>query len=93
VLRPCQQRMLAGGTEDEEHAMSQKLDALPAVTGIDISKNLFHIVGQNQRGATVLRQKWSRSQVETRLAMSVVLCIGQQPVDFCYAPLPTEDAW
>ena len=50
--------MLAGGTEDKEHAMSQKLDASPAVIGIDIGKNSFHIVGQNQRGAIVLRQKW-----------------------------------
>jgi len=60
--------MLAGGTEDKEHAMSQKLDTSPAVIGIDIGKNSFHIVGQNQRGAIVLRQKWSRGQVEARLA-------------------------
>jgi transposase len=52
--------MLAGGTEDKEHAMSQKLDSSPAVIGIDIGKNSFHIVGQNQRGAIVLRQKCSR---------------------------------
>jgi hypothetical protein len=57
--------MRAGGTEDKEHAMSQKLDTSPA---IDIGKNSFHIVGQNQRGAIVLRQKWSRGQVEARLA-------------------------
>jgi hypothetical protein len=56
--------MLAGGTEDKEHAMSQKLATSPAVLGIDIGKNSFHIVGQNQRGAIVLRQKWSRGQVE-----------------------------
>jgi len=31
--------MLAGGTEDKEHAMSQKLDTSPAVIGIDIGKN------------------------------------------------------
>ena len=53
--------MLAGGTEDKEHAMSQKLDTSPAVIGIDIGKNSFHIAGQNQRGAIVLRQKWSRA--------------------------------
>jgi len=47
--------MLAGGTEDKERAMSQKLDTSPAVIGIDIGKNSFHIVGQNQRGAIVLR--------------------------------------
>jgi hypothetical protein len=48
--------MLAGGTEDKEHAMSQKLATSPAVIGIDIGKNSFHIVGQNLRGAIVLRQ-------------------------------------
>jgi transposase len=36
--------------------MSQKLDTWPAVIGIDIGKNSFHIVGQNQRCAIVLRQ-------------------------------------
>jgi transposase len=48
--------------------MSQKLSAAIAVIGIDIGKNSFHIVGHDQRGAIVLRQKWSRSQLETRLA-------------------------
>jgi hypothetical protein len=61
-------REAAKGAQDKEHAMSQKLDASPAVIGIDIGKNSFHIIGQNQRGAFVLRQKWSRGQVETRLA-------------------------
>ena len=35
-----------------------------AVVGIDIGKNSFHIVGLDNRGAIVLRQKWSRGQVE-----------------------------
>jgi transposase len=48
--------------------MSQKLNAAIAVIGIDIGKNSFHLVGHDQRGAIVLRQKWSRGQVETRLA-------------------------
>ena len=26
----------------------------------DIGKNSFHVVGHDQRGAIVLRQKWSR---------------------------------
>ena len=39
-----------------------------AVVGIDIGKNSFHIVGLDDRGAIVLRQKWSRGQVEARLA-------------------------
>jgi transposase len=67
--------MLAGGTEDKEHAMSQKLDASPAVVGIDIGKNAFHIVGQNRRGAIVLRQ---RGQVEARLANLPPCRIGME---------------
>ena len=39
-----------------------------AVIGIDIGKNSFHVVGLDQRGAIILRQKWSRGQVESRLA-------------------------
>src|SRR3954468_19200924 len=58
--------------------MSQKLDASPAVIGIDIGKNSFHIIGQNQRGGIVLRQKWSRGQVETRLANLPACLIGME---------------
>ena len=43
--------------------MSQTLNAAIAVVGIDIGKNTFHIVGHDERGASVLRQKWSRGQV------------------------------
>ncbi len=35
-----------------------------ATLGIDIGKNSFHLVGQDERGAIVLRQKLSRGQVE-----------------------------
>src|SRR5258707_6274771 len=70
--------MLAGGTEDKEHAMSQKLDTSPAVIGIDIGKNSFHIVGHDQRGAIVLRQKGSRGQVEARLANLPPCRIGME---------------
>ena len=58
--------------------MSQKLDTSPAVIGIDIGKNSFHIVGQNRRGAIVLRQKWSRGQVEARLANLPPCLIGME---------------
>src|ERR1700739_1482497 len=58
--------------------MSQKLNAAIAVSGIDIVKNSFHIVGQNLRGAIVLRQKWSRGQVETRLANLPPCLIGME---------------
>jgi transposase len=58
--------------------MSEKLNTAPAVIGIDIGKNSFHIVGQDQHGAIVLRQKWSRGQVETRLANLPPCLIGME---------------
>jgi hypothetical protein len=81
VLRPLQQEKLARGAKDEEHAMSPKLNAGIAVIGIDIGKNSFHVVGLDRRGAIVLRQKWSRGQVETRLVnlsclIGMEACVG-----------------
>ena len=48
--------------------MSNKSKSTVATMGIDIGKNSFHVVGLNQRGAIVLRQKWSCGQIEARLA-------------------------
>ena len=48
------------------------------VIGIDIGKNSFHIVGLDDRGAIVLRQKWSRGQVEARLANISPCLIGME---------------
>jgi transposase len=62
--------------------MSQKLNSAIAVIGIDIGKNSFHIVGHDQRGAIVLRQKWSCAQVEIRPRQSATMpnwkeaCVG-----------------
>jgi len=49
-----------------------------AVIGIDIGKNSFHVVGQDRRGAIVLRQKWTRGQVEARLANLSPCLIGME---------------
>src|SRR6202008_288996 len=49
-----------------------------AAVGIDIGKNSFHIVGQDERGAIVLRQKWSRSQIDARLANLPACLIGME---------------
>jgi transposase len=46
--------------------------------GIDIGKNSFHVVGLDQRGAIVLRQKWSRRQIEARLANIPRCLIGME---------------
>ena len=58
--------------------MSQTLNAAITVIGIDIGKNSFHIVGVDQRGAIVLRQKWSRGQVDVRLANMPPCLIGME---------------
>lgn len=69
---------LARGAKDKEHAMSQKSNTAIAVIGIDIGKNSFHVAGLDERGAITLRQKWSRGQVETRLANLPPCLIGME---------------
>ena len=49
-----------------------------AIIGVDIGKNSFHVVGLDKRGAIVLRQKWSRGQVEARLANMPPCLIGME---------------
>jgi transposase len=58
--------------------MSEKHNSVIAVIGIDIGKNSFHVVGLDGRGAIALRQKWSRGQVETRLANMPACLIGME---------------
>ncbi len=58
--------------------MSQNLNSAVAVIGIDIGKNSFHVVGLDDRGAIVLRQKWSRGQIEARLANLPPCLIGME---------------
>ena len=58
--------------------MSETPKTAVAVVGIDIGKNSFHVVGLDQRGAIVLRQKWSRGQVEARFANMPPCLIGME---------------
>ena len=58
--------------------MSEKHNSVIAVIGIDIGKNSFHVVGLDGRGAIALRQKWSRGQLETRLANMPTCLIGME---------------
>jgi transposase len=55
-----------------------QLNSAIAVIGIDIGKNSLHVVGQDKRGAIMLRQKWSRGQLETRLANLPPCLIGME---------------
>jgi transposase len=58
--------------------MSNKSIATVATMGIDIGKNSFHVIGLDRRGAIVLRQKWSRGQVDARLANMSPCLIGME---------------
>jgi transposase len=58
--------------------MPHKLNSGIAVIGIDIGKNSFHVVDHDKRGAITLRQKWSRGQVEARLANLPPCLIGME---------------
>ena len=49
-----------------------------AVIGIDIGKNSFHVVGHDKRGSIILRQKWSRGQIEARLANLPSCLVGME---------------
>jgi transposase len=49
--------------------MSQKTDAVVASTiGIDTGKNTLHLIGLDDQGTIVLREKLSRSRIVSRLA-------------------------
>jgi transposase len=69
--------------------MPQKSRTAIAVIGIDIGKNSFHVVGHDRKGAIVLRQKWSRGQVEARLAnmppclVGMEACVGAHHLSRC----------
>jgi transposase len=78
VLLRRQRSKLGRGAKDKEHAMPEKLNTTVAVVGIDIGKYSFHVVGLDQRGAIVLRQKWSRSQLGSRFADMPPCLVGME---------------
>jgi transposase len=55
-----------------------KTAAVISTIGIDIGKTTFHLVGLDKRGAIVLQQKISRSQLERRLANVPRCLIGME---------------
>jgi len=56
--------------------LSKIINAAIAVVGIDIGKNAFHVVGQDERGGIVLHQKWSRGQLAARFASMPPCLVG-----------------
>ena len=69
--------------------MSEKPNNAITVIGVDIGKNSFHVVGLDDRGAIVLRQRWSRGQVEARFAnmppclIGMEACVGAHHLSRC----------
>ena len=57
---------------------ARNFNSAVAVNGIDIGKNSFHAIGLDDRGAIVLRQKWSRGQIEARLGNLPPCLIGME---------------
>jgi transposase len=60
------------------HIKSAKSNVQIAVIGIDIGKNVFHLVGLDKRGAIVLECKLSRGQLDNRLANLPPCLIGME---------------
>jgi transposase len=57
---------------------SVKPNAQIAVIGIDIGKNIFHLIGLDSRGAIVLKCKLARGQLQNRLANTPPCLIGME---------------
>jgi len=58
--------------------MSGKHNSIITAIGIDIGRNWFHVVGLDGCRTIALRQKWSRGQVEARLANMPACLIGME---------------
>ena len=78
MLLPRQQGKLARGPKTRSTPCQPSFNSEIAVIGIDIDKNSFHVVGLDRRGAIVLRQKWSRGQVEARFSNLPPCLIGME---------------
>jgi transposase len=74
--------------------MAQTLNPAIVVVGIEIGKNSFHIVGHDERGAIVLRQKWSRGQIASRFCRHAALPGRHGGLRRCASSQPqAQDAW
>ena len=70
VLPPRTAQRMTGGLEAREQiTMSHKTAATVAHTiGIDTGKNTLHLIGLDDKGAIVLREKIARGRIAARLA-------------------------
>ena len=81
MVRPCScpasDRSWQGAPKTRSTPCQRSSPAI-AVVGIDIGKNSFHVVGLDERGAIVLRQKWSRGQMGSRFANMPPCLVGME---------------
>jgi hypothetical protein len=65
MVRPCTcptSNNPCAGHQRHEARYDRHTQAFNRLVGIDFGKNSFHVVGLDECGAIVLRQKWSRGQ-------------------------------
>ena len=60
------------------HSKAAKPSTEIAVIGIDIGKNIFHLIGLDRCGVIILKAKLSRGQLENRLANLPPCLIGME---------------
>jgi hypothetical protein len=73
--------------------MSQTLNSKIAVIGIDIGKNSFHVVGQDRRGALVLRQNEQQASRCARQVRKTQLATGPKGAIFPDGDDPSQTVW
>lgn len=57
---------------------NESITAAIAVIGIDIGKNVFHLIGLDKHGRIQLKTKLSRGQLDTHLANTPPCLIGME---------------
>jgi transposase len=70
--------MLGWGECQTEHRHVQQINRGHCHDGHRYWQEFVHVIGLDRRGAIVLRQKWSRGQIETRLAAMPPCLIGME---------------
>jgi hypothetical protein len=72
---------MLGWGDEWSAAMSNKSASAVATIGIDIWKNSVHVIGLDERGAIVLRQKWSAASSKHGLPIRHrILSVWKRPL-------------
>ena len=76
--RALERTLMSGALATEGAQPMSKKSSTPAVIGIDIGKNTFHLIGLDAAGNVVLRRKLSRAQLSVRLVNLPPCLIGME---------------